>query len=97
LTKKLMHFDEDNRSTPGYTPWLLNTPYSVKLLSSLLWTAFRNTRNCGKPWNNGKQHAFPRRSSGAQNSTHFLMKLNTQSHCDSSLCLKETSRLEHTF
>jgi hypothetical protein len=30
----------------GYTPWMLSTPYSVKLLSSFLWTeAFRNTRN----------------------------------------------------
>jgi hypothetical protein len=43
---------------------MLSTPYSVKLLSSLLRTeAFRNSRNCGKPWST-KVHSFPPRFSG---------------------------------
>jgi hypothetical protein len=65
-TKKLIHFDpktiEEHRVC---TPWMLNTPYSVKLLSTLLWTeAFRNTRNCSKPWSTRKGHSLLQRFSG---------------------------------
>jgi hypothetical protein len=56
----------------GCTPWMLSTPYSVKLLSSLLWTeSFRNTRNCSKPWSTRKGHSFPQRFSGVQRSIIF--------------------------
>jgi hypothetical protein len=69
-----MHFDPRTiEEHTGCTPWMLSTPYSVKLLSSLLWTeAFRNTRNCSKPWSTGKVHSFPQRFSGVQKSRRFL-------------------------
>jgi hypothetical protein len=70
----------------------------VKLLLSLLWTeGFRNNRNCGKPWSTRKGHSFLQWFSGVQKSTHYLMELNTDSQYDLRLCLKVTSRLQHTF
>jgi hypothetical protein len=72
-TKKLTHFDP--RSIEEYTgciPQMLSIPYSVKLLSSLLWTgAFRNTRNWSKPWSTRKGHSFLLRFSGVQKSIPF--------------------------
>jgi hypothetical protein len=72
-TKKLIHFDlRTIEEHTDCTPWMLSTPYSVKLLSSPLWTeAFRNTRNCSKPWSTRKGHSFPQRFSGLQKSTPF--------------------------
>jgi hypothetical protein len=56
----------------GFTPWMLTTPYSLKLLSSLLWEeASRNTRNCSKPWSTQKGLSFPKRFSGIQKSSTF--------------------------
>jgi hypothetical protein len=72
-TKKLIHFDPRTiEEHTGCTPWKLNTPYSVKLLSSLLWTeAFRNTRNWRKPWSTRKGHSFRQRFSEVQKCTSF--------------------------
>jgi hypothetical protein len=55
-TKKLIHFDlRTIEEHTGCTPWMLSTPYLVKLLSSVLWTeSFRNSRKCSKPWSTSK-------------------------------------------
>jgi hypothetical protein len=71
--KKLMQFDlRTIEEHTGCIPWILRTPYSVKLFSSLLLTeAFRNPRICGKPWSTQKRYSFLQRFSGVQESTHF--------------------------
>jgi hypothetical protein len=57
----------------GYTYWMFSMPYSVKFLPSLLWTTdFRNTRNCGTPWNTQEGHSFQQKISEGQKSTPFL-------------------------
>jgi hypothetical protein len=72
-TKKLINFDlKTIEWHTGYTPWMLCTPFSVKLLSSLLWTeAFRSTRNCGKPWSTQRGHSFGKDSLGYKG-VHFF-------------------------
>jgi hypothetical protein len=73
LTKKLIYFDLSTiEEHTGCTPWMPSTHYSVKLLSSLLWTeVFMNTRNCSKLWSTRKGHTFPKRFSMVQRGTAF--------------------------
>jgi hypothetical protein len=76
-----LHVDKEIKSlwlrstlaNTGYTQWMLSILYPEKLLPSLQWmAAFRNTRNCGIPWNTREGHSFLQRFSEGQNNTTFL-------------------------
>jgi hypothetical protein len=91
-------WSEDYRGHTGCTPWMLSTPYSVKLLSSILWTeAFRKKRNCSQPWSTEKGHSFLQRFSGVQKSAPFSHGTeHTQSGIIKTMPQSEF-RLKHTF